>query len=180
MNNNAYKNPDELSHHGIIGMKWGVRRYQNKDGSLTSAGKKRQTLGDKIKEYRVNKTRKANLEKARKARAAKKEADAKRAKAIDADKVKSKDMTDAELQKRIKRLELERTYNDAVRNRKQNTLGKRFAAKFQESMVDKMADNVSADLLAQLTKSIGAKAINNATKGLFDGDAVYANNKKKG
>ena len=28
-----------LSHHGIKGMKWGVRRYQNKDGSLTLAGK---------------------------------------------------------------------------------------------------------------------------------------------
>ena len=32
---------NELSHHGILGMKWGVRRYQNKDGSLTAAGKKR-------------------------------------------------------------------------------------------------------------------------------------------
>lgn len=31
----------ELYHHGILGMKWGVRRYQNKDGSLTKAGKKR-------------------------------------------------------------------------------------------------------------------------------------------
>lgn len=30
-----------LYHHGIKGMKWGVRRYQNKDGSLTPAGKKR-------------------------------------------------------------------------------------------------------------------------------------------
>ena len=32
---------NELSHWGIRGMRWGVRRYQNKDGSLTAAGKKR-------------------------------------------------------------------------------------------------------------------------------------------
>lgn len=30
-----------LAHHGILGMKWGIRRYQNKDGSLTTAGKRR-------------------------------------------------------------------------------------------------------------------------------------------
>ena len=35
----------ELKHWGIKGMKWGVRRYQNKDGSLTSAGKKRYSDG---------------------------------------------------------------------------------------------------------------------------------------
>lgn len=32
----------ELYHHGIKGQKWGVRRYQNADGTLTEAGKKRQ------------------------------------------------------------------------------------------------------------------------------------------
>lgn len=30
-----------ISHHGIIGMKWGVRRYQNEDGTYTAAGKAR-------------------------------------------------------------------------------------------------------------------------------------------
>ena len=34
-------NEEFLMHHGIKGMRWGVRRFQNKDGSLTPAGKKR-------------------------------------------------------------------------------------------------------------------------------------------
>ena len=36
-----------IAHHGIKGQKWGVRRYQNPDGTLTEAGKRRYSL-DKV------------------------------------------------------------------------------------------------------------------------------------
>ena len=32
---------DVLAHHGVLGMRWGIRRYQRKDGTLTTAGKRR-------------------------------------------------------------------------------------------------------------------------------------------
>lgn len=47
-----------LQHHGIKGQRWGVRRYQNEDGSLTSAGKKRYNGYDPTATVKKSKTTK--------------------------------------------------------------------------------------------------------------------------
>lgn len=51
-------NTNELKHHGIKGQKWGVRRFQNKNGSLTPAGRKRQRMSDDAKEAKALKKKK--------------------------------------------------------------------------------------------------------------------------
>lgn len=58
----------ELYHHGILGQRWGIRRFQNKDGSLTEAGKKRNLqLHETTEKYLYQKRDSPGLKKAAKA-----------------------------------------------------------------------------------------------------------------
>ena len=82
---------DYLQHWGIKGMKWGRRRYQNKDGSLTPAGKAR--YGNESKEAKE----------VRELRATK----------------KMSEMTNAELQRVVTRMNLERQYTSLTAQERQ-------------------------------------------------------------
>lgn len=103
---------DELKHYGVKGMKWGVRRFQNSDGSLTSEGRKRYGSGDlKEAQKKVDKG-KAMVDGVKKTRV--KAAEKQHEKKIKDDLSK---MSDAELRDIVNRLNMEERYTQVMKSR---------------------------------------------------------------
>lgn len=96
-------NEEELQHHGILGQKWGVRRFQNEDGTRTPEGKKRVL-------FQKNQRELTNYEKARY------KYDSKGRKV----KRTLKNMTNEELKESTERLALEERYNKQSKDFKES------------------------------------------------------------
>ena len=131
---------DELCHYGIRGMRWGIRRYQNSDGSLTTAGRNRYSTG---KHHSIF-TRKKTTSKVKTKPAEEKP------------KQKSvSEMSDAELNAFLNRKRLEQQYYQLMA-----TPQKKSAVTKGKEMVGKALENAAQDTLTQIAKYAMAKSVN--------------------
>lgn len=159
---------NELTHWGVKGMRWGIRRYQNKDGSLTPAGKKRYDKEmSKLKaEEKVLKNKQKTQAKLDKLETKRKDVEALRkgktppsAKKADGPKKPSvREMSDQELFDTVRRLNLEKQYRDL--NPKQVSKGQ----KFVNDMIDKAVVPAVQEVAKGMIKNGLESAIKDAQK----------------
>ena len=134
----------QLYHHGILGMKWGVRRFQNKDGSLTSDGKRHLEQNSKAKQGN-NKKKKGHT--------------TNKGKSIN-------ELSDDELRQRINRLELEKRY-EALSKKEQKAKmfdGKRFVTQVLENSGKVVATQLSTYVMGNMVNKVAQKNIINVKK----------------
>lgn len=156
---------NELMHWGIKGMKWGVRRYQNKDGSLTPAGKKRydKEMAKLKEEEKIAKNKLKTQAKLNKLDEKRKEVEALKSgkpiakKTQQSSKPSVKDMSDEELRQTVNRLLMEQQY--AKLNPQQVSAGQKFVKKVMNDVVAPAATEVGKNVL----KDAMTKAVKNAS-----------------